>query len=285
MLAKKKGEKEKEKVQKPEEEGQEVIEVKTSKEPADKGKTKPAEIPPDITKESTISSFSQLESEEKPPSEEKKEEPEIKEPQNEKSKVEEPKEKPGETPKEEMTIKEGKEWIPGAAPEPSLEDTDKKISKTKIFIGLAIITVIAIIVGGVFYYKSKVSSTETAKDTTLTPQVTETTPTPTDVPEEEVEKIDYSEYSVSVLNGSGVPGESGNVKDSLEKLGFENVETGNAQSYDYETTEISLKADTPEGVYTAIEEALSDEYTVGKSETALDEDSAYDVIIIVGTKK
>ena len=94
-----------------------------------------------------------------------------------------------------------------------------------------------------------------------------------------------SEYAVSILNGSGVPGEAGAIEELLTDAGFTEFETGNADSYDYLETEVSAKEDTPVVVYTAIEEALSDTYEVSKSESSLSEDSSFDVIVIVGAKK
>jgi len=120
---------------------------------------------------------------------------------------------------------------------------------------------------------------------TPTPTPTPVSSTPTPTPSEIMEELDLSEYSVSLLNGSGVPGEAGNAEELLSELEFADIKTGNAESYDYEQTEVSLKKNLPQGVYSKIEAALSETYSISLSETTLDEDSTFDIIIIVGQRK
>jgi hypothetical protein len=150
---------------------------------------------------------------------------------------------------------------------------------------LAVVAFSGVIVGGIIYFNSKVSKTPPAEE-----KVEVVAPPAEEKPEEreevaEEEEVSLADYSVRVLNGSGIPGESSKVKDTLSDAEFEDIDTGNADSYDYEQTEVSLKEGTPEAVYTAIEEALSGQYDVVKSETTLDEDSSFNVIVIVGTRK
>ena len=95
------------------------------------------------------------------------------------------------------------------------------------------------------------------------------------------EKIDFVDYKVSILNGSGVAGEAGKVEELLKDVRFEDMDTGNADSYDYTDTEIRMKDGTPKAVYTAVKEALSDNYSVSKGDS-LNDDADYDVIVMVG---
>ena len=178
---------------------------------------------------------------------------------------------------------EAKKWLKSATPELETESAGEKGSKAKIIIIIIVVAVIlGIIAGGFYYYRSKVSSPqEPTKPSTTTETVV--TPQPTEEPV--TEEIDFSEFSVSILNGSGVPGEAGNAESLMSDLEFSSVDTGNAESYDYENTEVSLKDGLPEGVYSKIEEALTGVYNVTLSETTLDEDSSFDIIIIVGSKK
>ena len=71
----------------------------------------------------------------------------------------------------------------------------------------------------------------------------------------------------------------------IEDLGASEPNTGNADSYDYTTTTVSLKESVPSKLFESIKKNLSEEYIVEKSDTPLEEDSSYDIIIIVGTKK
>lgn len=99
------------------------------------------------------------------------------------------------------------------------------------------------------------------------------------------EEIDLSELKVQILNGSGIVGEADVVKDILETEGFENIETANADNYDFISTEISLKAGISLSVFSTIEESLSDDYFVIFSEETLTEDANYDVLVVVGNNK
>jgi len=209
----------------------------------------------------------QTESEEKTPDEEPEEEKEV----------EEPKDKGGD---EKISSEEVKDWLKDVRP-----DTTKEVEKSgkpllKIF--LIIIVLLAIggaVAGGIYYYKNSVSTSTTTEEGEE--ETSEPTSTATPVPEE----ADYSEITVSILNGSGVVGEAGNVVTLIEDIGLSDPNTGNADSYDYTTTTISLKESVSSALYDSIQEKLSDEYIVEKSDTPLEEDSSYDIIIIVGTKK
>lgn len=104
-----------------------------------------------------------------------------------------------------------------------------------------------------------------------------------EVEEKLEEEIDFSQYSLQVLNGSGVSGEAATVGGILEEEGFTEISTGNAPTFDYTDTQVQLKEDTPEQVFEAIRKALT-EYTVVKGDI-LEEDSEYDAVVIAGTRK
>lgn len=150
----------------------------------------------------------------------------------------------------------------------------------KVFIVVFILVLIAgLVAGGLYYYKTKVSNEVPKKPESPTPTVEVTsTPTPS------AEKVDLSQYKISVLNGSGIPGEAGKVKAALEKEGFKSIDTANADSYDFTTSEVSLKKGTPDAVYEAIKSAMG-AYKIAKQEKELAESSEFDVQIIVGTTK
>lgn len=93
-------------------------------------------------------------------------------------------------------------------------------------------------------------------------------------------KLDKSSLAIQVLNGSGISGQAGKVQATLEGLGYTDVTTGNADSFDYEDLSISVKS-TKANYLKALETDLSDSYTIGDTDTKLSS-SEYDVVIIIG---
>lgn len=93
-----------------------------------------------------------------------------------------------------------------------------------------------------------------------------------------------SEYSIQVLNGSGVAGEATRVVDILKAEGFTTLEIDNADSYIYTNTQVQMKKSVPKGIFTIVERALNSEYSVEKTE-ALTTDAKYDLIIVVGERR
>lgn len=133
----------------------------------------------------------------------------------------------------------------------------------------------ALLVGGIFYFKSSVNPLQP------TPLPTEQ---PTTTPEASASpSADLSKYKVQVLNGSGTSGEATVAKNLLEKAGFENINTGNAKTYDFKDTVVAMKKDTPDAVFSAIQTSLS-AYKVTKGD-ALSASSTYDVVVTVGSTK
>lgn len=157
----------------------------------------------------------------------------------------------------------------------------------KIFlIFLIILSLGAVIAGGVYYYQKNIAGDKTVvieQNSDQEEVIDEPVVEPTAVPEKE--EVDYGELTLQILNGSGIPGEAGAVKDLLTDLVFDNIVTGNASNYDFEKTVISLKEDVPNQVFTDIKEAISDTYEVEEETETLEDASDYDVVITVGAKK
>jgi len=165
-------------------------------------------------------------------------------------------------------------------------EESSKGGKKKIFVFFLVFVLMGALVGGGFYYyKTNIDKSLPVKVDRVGEVVTPTDDEILPVEKPEEEEIDASLYAINILNGSGMPGEAGKVSDLLESLGFEDINTGNADSYDYIETEISLKEDSPEGLYDLVKETLEDSYIVSRSKTDLDEKSTYDVVVIVGSKK
>lgn len=121
---------------------------------------------------------------------------------------------------------------------------------------------------------------------TPTPTVT-IIPTPqpeADRPLGETPTPELSKYKVRVLNGNGISGGAGRVKDILAAKGFENISTGEAVSYDFAQTEVSIKQEIPDGLYNIIQNLLQTQYDVVKI-GYLTDNNRNDIIIIAGTPK
>lgn len=147
-----------------------------------------------------------------------------------------------------------------------------------VFLILAVALIMGVVAGGIIVSRRSTSPSETpASQSAALPSPTEA-PEPTPTPE-----LKREELSVRVLNGSGVSGRAGEVAESLEELGYEGVKTGNADAFDYQETVIQLKEDK-KMYFEAIKEDLS-EYLVAKEAEVLEEDSQFDLIIIVGKEK
>jgi len=170
-------------------------------------------------------------------------------------------------------------WVEETSSPPQSDGTVTISLSKKLFWLFLFLIIAGLVVGGFFFYKSRVAekSGGTAKTPSSTP-APQATATPT--PSEEV-KLDS--LKVNILNGSGIPGEAGKVQDFLEEAGFKDFKTGNADNYNYTITEVSLKEGVPDAVFDAVKEALG-EYNVVKQEGFLDKDSEFDVEIIVGAK-
>ncbi len=102
-----------------------------------------------------------------------------------------------------------------------------------------------------------------------------TTPSPTPV---EVKK---ESLSIQVLNGGGKAGAATKMKKSLEAKGYTVKDTGNAEEYTYDKTEIHVKS-VKNGALQMLEADLKDTYTLGTSAADLEDSVAYDVRVIVG---
>ena len=117
--------------------------------------------------------------------------------------------------------------------------------------------------------------------------VEKTTPTPLTVQPEaspavaKEETIKLEDYKVQVLNGSGVAGRAGEVKEKLIKAGFETVEAKNAERFDYLGVTLQTKTGTPTKVLETITPLLGVNITTTTG-TTLPSTSEFDVILTLG---
>jgi hypothetical protein len=102
-------------------------------------------------------------------------------------------------------------------------------------------------------------------------------PTPSPVEKE----VKLSDYTVKVLNGSGISGQAAKVKASLTAEGFTVTSTGNADSSDVLKTQISYKKTVTTSALTKIKDVLKKTYVLDKeTETTVAKDA--DITIIIG---
>jgi len=85
-----------------------------------------------------------------------------------------------------------------------------------------------------------------------------------------------------VLNGSGIRGKAGIVKDFLTDAGYEDIITANAAAFDYEITVIQFKKGQ-EATRDLVSEDIASEIEDKVVFETLAEDEAADIVIIVGT--
>jgi len=123
---------------------------------------------------------------------------------------------------------------------------EKKGSKKKLII---LVIVILIIIAGVAYYILSEPSIDKEVVVSPTP-INEVTPRPTLM----VEEIKRDDIVVSVLNGTGISGAAGDLKDEIESLGYSEVEVGNAKSKEHEVTSVTFVS----GVSSAVKDEITD---------------------------
>ncbi|MFN4212347.1 MAG: LytR C-terminal domain-containing protein [Microgenomates group bacterium] len=111
---------------------------------------------------------------------------------------------------------------------------------------------------------------------TATPTPT-VTPTATATPTPSFKK---EELKIKVLNGSGVRGKAGQVKEILKDKGYGEVLTDNADNFDYKVTQINVKKDKTQAA-SFIQNDLKD-YTPAPKIGELSEKEIADVVIIIG---
>lgn len=142
-----------------------------------------------------------------------------------------------------------------------------------IFVVAFIFSFVFIFLMSKFSYFTSLTSKKIVKINPPSPTPFLPTPTPTPSLKKETLKI-------KVLNGSGVRGKASEVKETLKEKGYGEIITGNADSFDYEKTEIQFKEKVKEA-FDYLKKDLS-EYVMLEKKSSLPEDSAADVVLIIG---
>lgn len=131
-------------------------------------------------------------------------------------------------------------------------------------------------VGGFFLFQKYQRQQEAAKQAAVTP-----TPAPTNTPTPE--EVDLSQYTIDVLNGSGIAGEARKVGDALESAGFTTGTIGNASSSNAKETVITAKEGVDKEFLKKLQETLeSQDHKATISAETLSDSSDADVRVVVG---
>ena len=103
------------------------------------------------------------------------------------------------------------------------------------------------------------------------------TPLPSPTPTPEIKK---DIIKIKILNGSGTPGKAGDVKTVMKGVGYQDIVTGNADTFDFKTTEIAAKKGS-EYLASLVKTELVD-YAKDAKITVLGEKEQADIVITVG---
>lgn len=157
----------------------------------------------------------------------------------------------------------------------NLKTKDNKKQELIFFISAFLISFIAISLFSYFsplevFKKKKLSSFPSLP--TPTPSL-KITPTP---------KIFFNKASLKlkVLNGSGIAGKAGSIKEILKEKGYGEIITGNAENFNFEKTELQVKPSKKEAI-NLLKKDLAD-YVELKTIKNLEENSSADIILIIG---
>lgn len=169
------------------------------------------------------------------------------------------------------------------AEETQVQVKEKKPGKIKailLFIGI-VIFVGGLTAGGIILSQKALKGGNASVPVEIVPTSVPTivnSITTTPVPE-----FSKKDLKISVLNGSGIAGLAGKAKTFLEGLGYQVVNTGNAEVFTYETTEVSIKEDK-QMFLADIVKSLGEKYTLSAKNPTLDSKSEFDVVIKLGKK-
>jgi hypothetical protein len=144
---------------------------------------------------------------------------------------------------------------------------------------------LGLLIGGIFAYFfgiQKISDSNKPNTTQNQDVTVEPTSSPTATPLA-LPSANLTKYKIKILNGSGISGEAGKVQTLIEAAGFTVLSTGNATTYDFTKTQITLKTGIDPDYVTALVTALSKNYQLGDPKTTSSQTN--DVTVTVGSLK
>ncbi len=108
------------------------------------------------------------------------------------------------------------------------------------------------------------------------------TPAPTVEPTA-IPELSREDVNIQILNGTGTAGIAGEMRDILIDLGYTEVLTDNADSFDFVSTQIAIKADKKEYLDLLVDD-LSDTIKIKKANiSTLDKKEEADIVITIGS--
>ena len=156
--------------------------------------------------------------------------------------------------------------------------------------GIALVGIIIIVAGGGWFIMQDAGNGSSTP--TPTPGSgglsTFPTPEPSATPEATSSStpaaVSKSDVKIEVLNGTGTPGDASFLQKELEKIGFSEIEAGNADEQGETTTTVTFSRDLAAPIVDEITEKLKALYSdVTSRKGSLPEE--FDVRIVTGTKK
>lgn len=125
--------------------------------------------------------------------------------------------------------------------QPSYNLNPQNRSSFKKLMTLILFILAIVVIGGGIYFIAGLGGSKKQSSSTPTPSATaEPTPTP--------RALDRLQWSLEVLNGSGVTGAAKKLADQLKALGYPVVKTGNADRDDYTSNEFFVKKELEDSV-------------------------------------
>lgn len=181
------------------------------------------------------------------------------------------------------------------APQPTISDQSTFASHGRkgagrsqkgIWIAVAVLGVIAFVVVGGIIFSRFISGGKESSMASPTPKIfidnedIQETEFPTPTPDEEIDK---ETIKIEVLNGTGIAKEASFLQNKLGGLGYEDIDTGNADSKNYNTAQVTFYSSFPESLKKELLEKLSDIYSDVKDIDS-NRESDVDVQIITGLR-
>lgn len=110
------------------------------------------------------------------------------------------------------------------------------------------------------------------------------TPKPSPIPTATPVPVNLKQFTIKVLNGSGVTGQAAKAESSLNGDGYSVSSTGNAPNSNFTKTEISAKKSVSTVYLTKLESELGKTYVVDTTVTTLSDSNTTDVIVTLGSQ-
>lgn len=172
---------------------------------------------------------------------------------------------------------------------PPIPEETKEIKKESSFNILWILIpgmlLLGLLIGGIFAYVfgiQKISNSQPVDSVETQNTTAEPTASPTIKPTASP-SASLSKYKIKILNGSGIKGEAGKVQTLIESAGFTVLSTGNASTYDFTKTQISIKTGVDQEFIASLIKTLEKNYQLEDTKTSSSQTN--DVTVTVGSLK